>query len=812
MNTQRFCLPKAKLRSEVALRTACRFGAGVIAAAALQANVFVVTTTEDSGPGSLRQAILDANARPGSDAIEFNLPGDGVQTIAPLSPLPRVTDTLTIDGYSQPGSTENTVADGNDAVLLVELNGALAGQTCGLNIAAHGCVIRGLVVNGFSQNGIWVHSSNNRIEGNFVGVDPTGGSELGNLLAGISVGDGTNRVSANLVGGLTPATRNVISGNQEGIQVLGLHDREASGNVIQGNFIGTDASGTFALPNRSDGLVLEWATLTQVGDTSPEGRNVISGNGFFGVRLLWGSSNAIVGNYVGVDVMGAAVLSNGSPYPGDAAIAVFASTENTIGGAEDGAGNVISGNAGSGVRLSNSARNRIQGNWIGTDASAAISLGNQGSGVTIDSDFTFGGLSTNNLIGGDGAGEGNVISGNLADGVTLGSGADGTIIQANYIGTDPSAQNPIPNQRGISIDGSLDLRGILIGGTDRAAANLIAFNLGDGVRTGPLVEAAILGNAIFGNAGQGIDDGLTNAPLLTAVEISGQTIQVSGRVSSLADTTLRLEFFGSTNQDPTDRGQGQAFLGTTNVTTDATGGGDFLFSLPATEMIGGFLTATATRLGSEPDTFLDTSGFSGAMAVTNLFVDSISSLTLNPQTGLYEQTVVVTNASGFVLAGIRLTVDGLVPGVVLYNATGATNGTPYVDFSGLIAPGGSVSLVLEFFSATRRASPTAVFAVEPFAPVEPAVPPGVGFSISRVVGLESGGLLIEFRSVLGRTYLVEYSDDLRTWQAAQPSVIAAANRVQWIDSGPPKTASLPVGGNSRFYRVLEVATPGLLAR
>src|SRR4030095_6294451 len=105
------------------------------------ATTFTVTNTSDSGPGSLRQAILDANATPGIDAINFKIAAPGVQTIAPLSPLPTVIDPLDIDGYTQPGASANTLADGDDAILLIELNGAGAGWGAGLRIAAGGCKV-----------------------------------------------------------------------------------------------------------------------------------------------------------------------------------------------------------------------------------------------------------------------------------------------------------------------------------------------------------------------------------------------------------------------------------------------------------------------------------------------------------------------------------------------------------------------------------------------------------------------------------------------------------------------------------------------
>jgi hypothetical protein len=148
-----------------------------------RAGTFTVTSTADSDPGSLRQAILDANADSSTNDvfIEFNIPGSGVQTIAPFSPLPVITRSVSIDGYTQPGTSPNTLADGDNAVLLIELSGVNLSGTLrdrGLSINANGCTIRGLVINRFTfhdTGGIWMETSDDSvIEGNFIGTDATG--------------------------------------------------------------------------------------------------------------------------------------------------------------------------------------------------------------------------------------------------------------------------------------------------------------------------------------------------------------------------------------------------------------------------------------------------------------------------------------------------------------------------------------------------------------------------------------------------------------------------------------------------------------
>lgn len=136
---------------------------------------FAVINTNDSGAGSLRQAILDANGSAGQDTINFAIPGAGVQTIAPNSALPVITDPVIINGYSQTGTSVNTQADNDNAVQLIEINGAGAGANPCLQITAGGSTVRGLVINRCGADGILLQTAgSNIIEGNFIGIDPTG--------------------------------------------------------------------------------------------------------------------------------------------------------------------------------------------------------------------------------------------------------------------------------------------------------------------------------------------------------------------------------------------------------------------------------------------------------------------------------------------------------------------------------------------------------------------------------------------------------------------------------------------------------------
>src|SRR6185503_12505247 len=211
-----------------------------------------VTNTNDSGSGSLRQALLDANNNAGPQTIAFNIPGAGVHTIAPLSALPQVTDSVIIDGYTQPGSSVNTLARGDNALLLIELNGGNSGN--GLDIHADNCTVRGLIVNRATGMGIDLWSSNNLIEGNFIGTNATGTNSLGNAVGVRVISSGA---ANNTIGGTTAAARNVISGNGYGVFAA----FNPLGTKVQGNYIGTNAAGTAVLANPLYGVRVDGVSL-----------------------------------------------------------------------------------------------------------------------------------------------------------------------------------------------------------------------------------------------------------------------------------------------------------------------------------------------------------------------------------------------------------------------------------------------------------------------------------------------------------------------------------------------------------------------
>jgi parallel beta-helix repeat protein len=382
-------------------------------------------------------------------------------------------------------------------------------------------------------------SNSNVVEGDYVGTDSTGEYAVGNQEIGVRV----DSSDYNTVGGTAAGAGNVISGNTSiGLKLTDGYTSGMNYNMVQGNDIGTDALGLKAIPNGDNGLVIDYGSDgNTVGGTTTAARNVISGNAESGVYLTTGlqgdpvSDNLVEGNYIGTNKNGNAALPNGQD-----GVDISGSFGNTIGGTATGAGNVISGNTGDGVYiLSGSSNNTVQGNYVGTDSTGEVSLGNLEIGVAIDS-------STNNLVGGSvggtALGAGNVISGNgsigvkLTDGPT--SGMNDNVVAGNLIGTDVKGLIAIKNLNdGVVIDyGS---NGNTIGGTSAADRNVISGNLESGVvlSTGAagqpvslnLVEDNLIGTNLGGTASVPNHDDGVDIEGSSKNSIVGNTISGNGQ-------------------------------------------------------------------------------------------------------------------------------------------------------------------------------------------------------------------------------------------------------------------------------------------
>ena len=337
------------------------------------------------------------------------------------------------------------------------------------------------------------------VQGNYIGTDPNADTFLGNSGNGISLSS-----NHNTIGGTTPGSRNVISGNtQNGI----LLDVGTNDTLIQGNTIGTDLTGSVPLPNGGDGIQVISSSSTTIGGAATGAGNLISGNAQNGIQLTAAfvkpnsSATLIAGNFIGVDAAGESIIANGNN-----GIFQNGGDGTTIGGTASAARNIISGNKSAGISMGTGNNSLIEGNYIGTDLSGTKALGNR-----IGLEWTNASFAT---VGGTTASARNIISGNTSAGMdsfVIGSGNE--LIQGNYIGVDVTGIKALPNNGvGVRIAGPTNNT---IGGTVSGAGNVISANNGDGIdfTVGPADGTVVQGNFIgtdsggllnLGNAGTGI--------------------------------------------------------------------------------------------------------------------------------------------------------------------------------------------------------------------------------------------------------------------------------------------------------------------
>jgi CSLREA domain-containing protein len=459
------------------------------------AATLTVNTADDHNDGAcnaadctLREAINAVNGGSGGDTISFNVPGPGVRTINVTSGLPTVNKTVSIDGTTQPGFSGTP---------LIELNGAGAGASVtGLQFNAQSCSVRGLIINRFSGYGINTDSfSGLTLQGNYIGTDAAGTSAQGNGSGGVRI-----NIGGVTVGGTTAVARNVISGNTgSGIDVVA-----GSANVILGNYIGTNAAGTAAVPNTLNGITISGGSATVGGNTSGAG-NVISGNdgtsfpAGVGIYIIGGLGNQVQGNFIGTNAAGTGKI------PNRYGIFIDGAANNVIGGTTAAARNVISGNVVLGIAILNAGatNNVVQGNYVGPDVTGAVALGNgnglNGDGIDVGQ---IGKGPSNVTIGGTAPGAGNVISGNSFQGLLIFNDLNGVNVQGNLIGTNAAGTASLGPQRvGIFIN-TTSAGAATIGGTSAGARNIISGN-DDGfdlntLSTGITIQGNYIGTDITG--------------------------------------------------------------------------------------------------------------------------------------------------------------------------------------------------------------------------------------------------------------------------------------------------------------------------
>ena len=483
-------------------------GAGNLVVVEGAATYAIVATSDNQVAGNLIDSNPTGTAVDGQSYGGITINGSN-NTIGGTVAAAR--NILPTDGIWVQGAASHNLVEGNISGLDITGTIKLSGNsgievdgpdnTIGGTIAGSANVLAGLVSSGENAELLLSGgtSTGNLVEGNLIGTDITGTIAIASY-RGVNIGLGA---TDNTIGGTTPASANVLSGSEYGL----LIDGSSPANLVEGNFIGTDITGTQSLPNLN-GILVASANNT-IGGTTAGAANIISGNVGYGggdPNTGWGlwlsssgaTGNLVEGNLIGVDATGEHILGNTT----NAGVYLYGAVDNTIGGTTPGAANVISGNL-RGLFITQSATgNVVEGNLIGTDKTGTVALGNANQGILIT-------LATSNTIGGTAVGAGNVISGNLDGGVDDDAGSN--LYEGNLIGTNAAGTAAIPNiGGGIGANNS----GTTIGGTSAGAGNLISGNTGDGVGIGGsdnLVEGNRIGTDVTGELAlpnsSGVDDG-----------------------------------------------------------------------------------------------------------------------------------------------------------------------------------------------------------------------------------------------------------------------------------------------------------------
>jgi parallel beta-helix repeat protein len=553
-------------------------------------SVFTVTNNTASGPGSLFQAIRDADnavaSFGGTQTVNFSI-GTGPQTIT-QSNLPAVSVGITIDGTTQPGFS------GKPIIQLVESSLVLEGND----------TVRSLVINqpSVAYGVLWFQGNGNIVTGNYIGTDITGELAPGGLFGGIYVGS-----SNNIIGGTTPGSGNVISGNSNGIA---MQDKTDVNNLIEGNLIGTDATGNNPLPNRFDGI--DSLGSNTIGGATPGSGNVIAMSEIYGqmggAGISAGPSDVIQGNFIGTDVTGTKAFGNST-----AGVVLPANASITLGGTSPAAGNVISGNN-EGILIEGEGDRQtpdlIENNLIGTAADGQTPLGNSFQGILIDL----------------GANDCNIV------------------------------HNTVAYNGGPGID-------VKDGVGNLISRNSTFFNAGLGIDLGD--DGITPNNTGF----MGGPNNFQNYPILTSVTNASGTTTIQGTLNSLPSTSYTIEVFSNSVVDPSLYIEGRTYLGSTTVLTDASGNASFSFVTPTTSDT--VFTATATDPTNDTSEFYQPKVINGVPRVyaedttsfdqnsTGLAEISITGANFNANTVVYFQNVAV--AMGAENSGllVRLTAANL---------------------------------------------------------------------------------------------------------------------------------------------------------
>ncbi len=527
---------------------------------------------------------------------------------------PSINGLYSQDGNGAQGVLIESTGSLNDPLNIVYSSSNFVGSATGGNLISANAGA-GVELDG-------VGAIRNLLQGNYIGVAPGGGYKFGtgdpgNLGDGVLIQDG----SQNQIGGTSAALGNTIDSNHgAGIYLTGL----ATGNVAANNMIGVTAGGSQVLGNWAEGVAV-YAPSNTIGPGNVISQNLLGIGIYTPLPLDYPpgtpSDTLVVDNLIGTDSTGQQGLGNAKE-----GVRIDNSADNTIQGNASGS-QVISGNQ-VGVALigAQATGNLVEGDFIGSDNTGFKDLGNKNQGVLISG-------AINNTIGGSLASGQNLISANHWGIQVDGAGATGNLVQRNYIGTDITGTARLGNEvYGIVFSNSASLN--TIGGATAGLGNRIAFQ----VSTGVLVESgtgdSILSNSIFSNGRLGIDlvapgdppsgvtpnptppnpvrsgpNNLQAYPVLTSVTSNGTLTHILGTLYSQQNTTFLIQFFTSPTADASGYGEGETFLGSTQLATDQNGNATIDLPFAVAFPPGGVLAATATNM-----TTGDTSEFTQAVS------------------------------------------------------------------------------------------------------------------------------------------------------------------------------------------------------
>ena len=595
----------------------------------LSAATFNVTNTLDGGAGSFRWAITNANTTPGSNVIAFKISGSGPFTLNVSNALPIITNVVFIDGTAETNFNASTAAP------IVELNGARAGgNVIGLDIQSSNCTVRGLAINRFSDDAIFIEGmGGNVVQGNFIGTGIYGT----NALANGTNGAGGIQINCpnNIIGGVYASNRNLISGNTSyGINVNGA---AAVGNIIQGNLIGSDITGNNRIANSTNGIMFSFgAAGNTVGGAVTGAGNLISGNGQCGIYVLSGNGNVIQGNFIGVNRAGTAALFN--TYHGIAILGGSTSDPNfskntLIGGTNTASRNVISGNGTNGIAVTGSLKSTgtvIQGNYIGVSSNGLAKIPNGLNGITFLN-------ASSNTIGGSIAGAGNLISGNAYQGIYIGDTyAKRNLIQNNLIGVDATGTNALGNgQMGVWLTGYTNVSGNTIG-----PGNIISGNGQEGVRIDSGAKANLVQGNFIGTDSTG-QRSVGNAQNGVRIQSSGNNIgglTTAARNIISGNTNYGIYLFDSSASNTLVQGN---FIGTDSTGTALLGnayGGVGIVGAPANN-IGGTSAEGRNLISGNPKSAISiiSNAASGNLIQGNYIGTDLTGMTALPN-GWFQST------------------------------------------------------------------------------------------------------------------------------------------------------------------------------